>query len=992
MNKRLHVRTLVLVAVSLLAVQWTLDAQAPVQKRPITYDVMDSWRSIGGTRLSDDGQWLAYAVTSQAEDGELIVRNLRTGKEFKRERGTGPQFTADGKFVIFTVAQSKADEEKERLQNRRRGGESGEGTEPQQQAEGRGQGNQRRQEPRTGLGIMSLATGEVTAIEKVGSFRLPEESSAYLAYYKGTGGAGAGAAGGRGGRGAGAPPAGRGGAPGRGGSARDRKQPGSDLILRNLSSGEEVTIPEVTEYVWNKKGTLLAYAVSSNDAAKDGAFVRQISDGSVTPLHSGKGRYRSIAFDDAGQQIAFLSDQAEFEKPVAPYRLYYWKSGEAKAAELVAATTAGMPQGMVVSENNPPRFSRDGARLFLGTASPPQPTPDPSSTAPDPIAVDLWSTKDAYIQPMQRVRADDERNRNYRAVVHLADRKFVQLATADLPDVNVGDDPSRAIATSDLPYRQEISWDKTYRDYYVIDFKTGDRKQILKHWGSQGLLSPGGQYVLHFDEQTGHWLTHRVADGVRTNLTERVSNVRFQQEEHDTPNAPGPYGVAGWTEGDRSVLLYDEFDVWEFKPDGSSAPRNITAGEGRKGRIAFRYRSLDPEERTIPSNKPVLLAATDDRTRATGFYRLANLSAAAAPQKIVMIDKAFGAVNKAKNSDTVVFTLSRFDEFPDLWVSDTSFKDMKKVSNVGVQQNAVVWGKSELIDYINADGKKLRAILTKPENFDPTKKYPLMVYIYEELTQGLHSYSAPNVGTSINIPRYVSNGYVLLRPDIVYTTGYPGEAAEKCVIPAVNTVVAQGYIDPKRIGIQGHSWGGYQITHLITRTNLFAAVQAGASVSNMISAYGGIRWGSGMVRQFQYEKTQSRIGAPPWDAPLQFIENSPIFWVEKVQTPYLTIHNDADDAVPWYQGIEFITALRRLGKEGYMFNYNGELHGLRNRDNQKHWTVHMDEFFDHYLLGRPRPEWMDKGVPFLERGKRDVGPMFKRKSAPVTTPTAQVSR
>ena len=167
------------------------------------------------------------------------------------------------------------------------------------------------------------------------------------------------------------------------------------------------------------------------------------------------------------------------------------------------------------------------------------------------------------------------------------------------------------------------------------------------------------------------------------------------------------------------------------------------------------------------------------------------------------------------------------------------------MSNVGAQQNAFVWGKSELIDYINADGKKLRAILTKPENFDPTKKYPLMVYIYEELTQGLHSYSAPNVGTSINIPRYVSNGYVLLRPDIVYTTGYPGEAAEKCVIPAVNTVVAQGYIDPKRIGIQGHSWGGYQITHLITRTNLFAAVQAGASVSNMISAYGGIRWGTG---------------------------------------------------------------------------------------------------------------------------------------------------
>jgi len=343
-----------------------------------------------------------------------------------------------------------------------------------------------------------------------------------------------------------------------------------------------------------------------------------------------------------------------------------------------------------------------------------------------------------------------------------------------------------------------------------------------------------------------------------------------------------------------------------------------------------------------------------------------------------MMDKAFGAPAKASKADVTVFTLSRFEEFPDLWVSDASFRNPKKVSNANPQQADFVWGRSEIIEYTNADGRRLRAILTKPDNFDPSKKYPLMVYIYEELTQGLHSYSAPNVGTSINVTRYVSNGYVMLRPDIVYATGYPGESAEKCVIPAVQTVVAMGFIDPKRIGIQGHSWGGYQITHLITRTDMFAAVQAGASVSNMVSAYGGIRWGTGMVRQFQYEKTQSRIGAPPWDAPLQFIENSPIFWVKKVNTPYLTIHNDGDDAVPWYQGIEFNMALRRLGKEAYMFNYNGEPHGLRNRDNMKHWTVHMDEFFDHYLLGRTRPEWMDKGVSFLERGRRDVAPMFKR--------------
>ena len=1024
MRMPLHGRTVALLIGSVLIMQWSLDAQSKpaASKRPLTYDVVDYWKSIGGTRISDDGQWLSYSVTSQAEDGELIVRNLKTSQEFKHPRGTGAQFTADGKFLIFTIAQSKADEERERIANRGRGAAAGEGEAPAagttppatqeppatppataaapggRQGGGRqGGGNVARDtRPRTGLGIMSLADGKVTTVDRVGSFKLADENPAWLAYYKG-GGGGAGAGGGRGGgRGAGAPaaaPAGGGRGAATAPNARERKQPGSDLILRNLATGEESTIAEVTEYFWNRKGTLLAYAVSSNDATKDGAFIRAMPAGTVTALHSGKGRYRSLAFDEAGTQITFLSDQADFEKPVAPYRVYYWKSGDARATELVSATTAGMPKDMVVADNAAPRFSRDGGRIFLATAPPPPPPPPaPGENAPEtptPIPVDLWSAKDPWLQPMQRVRADDERTRNYRAVYHLADKKFVQLATPDLPTVNPGDDLARAIGMNDLPYRMEASWDQSYNDVFLLDLKTGKPSRILEHWGGGGTsMSTGGKYVLYFDETNGHWFTYRVADGARANLTEKLK-VRFQQE-NDVPDLPGPYGTAGWTANDAAVLLYDQFDIWEVKPDGSGA-RNITGGAGRTARVSFRYRSMDPEERVVPTNKPVLLSATDDRTRATGFYRMPSLTATSAPEKVVMLDKAFGAVNKAKNADTVVFTLSRYEEFPDLWTSDLTFKDMKKVSNVGVQQNDYTWGTSELVEYINGDGKRLRAILTKPENFDPKKKYPLMVYIYEELTAGLHSYSAPNVATSINIPRYVSNGYVVLRPDIVYTTGYPGEAAEKCVIPAVNTIVAEGYIDPKRIGIQGHSWGGYQITHLITRTNMFAAVEAGASVSNMISAYGGIRWDSGMSRAFQYEKTQSRIGAPPWDAPLQFIENSPIFWVKKINTPYLTIHNDEDGAVPWEQGIEFISALRRLGKEGYMFNYNGQRHGLTNRDYMKHWTVHMDEFFDHYLLGKPRPEWMDKGVPFLERGKRDVAPMFKRKGE-TTTPAAQAAK
>ena len=985
-------RTISILAGALVALQWSLAAQSPAvtTKRPIGYDVMDYWRSIQGTRLSDDGQWLAYATTAQGEDGELVVRNVRGGQEFRHARGTSPTFTPDGKFVIFTIAQPKADEEREAAA----AAAAGETPAAEGQAGRGGRGGARAREPRTGMGIMTLdvaTMGQVKTFDKVGSFALPARSSAWLAYYKGTGGTGA-AGGGRGGAGGrGGPAGGRGAGPAaatpeapaaRNASREKRKDPGSDLILRNLASGEEVTIPEVTEYEWNRPGTWIAYATSSADAAKDGMFARQIADGGVKTLLSGRGHYKGITFDEAGAQLAFISDKEEYAEKVSPYRLYYWKAGDAAATEIASAATNGVPKGMVVSEFAPPRFSKDGARVYLGTGAPPPAPRDPNDKTPEPVKVDIWSYKDPLLQPMQKVRDQQERQRSYRAVVHLGDRRFVQLATPELPNVNPADDPTQLLGTSDVPYRQEMSWDQTYNDVYLLDLKTGKPKKVLEHWGNAATMSPGGKYVLHFDERTGHWLTYRVSDGARVNLTEKIP-ARFQQE-NNTPDLPGAYGTGGWTADDKSVLLYDKFDVWEVKPDGSGA-RMVTAGEGRKQEITFRYRPLDPEEQFVPANKPLLFSAVNDRTRATGFYRVASLAATAAPEKVVMLDKAFGAPTKAKNTDTVVFTLSRFEEFPDLWVSDTSFKDMKKVSNANPIAAEYLTGRSEIIEYVNADGKKLRALLTKPENFDPTRKYPLMVYIYEELTQGLHSYGAPNVGTSISIPRYVSNGYIVLRPDIVYETGYPGQSAEKCVIPAVNTVIAMGFIDPKRIGIQGHSWGGYQITYLVTKTNMFAAVQAGASVSNMISAYGGIRWGTGMSRAFQYERTQSRIGAPPWDAPLQFIENSPIFWVKKVQTPYLTIHNDEDDAVPWEQGIEWINALRRLGKEGYMFTFNGERHGLRSRDNMKYWTVHQDEFFDHYLLGKPRPEWMDKGVSYQDRGKRDVAPLFKRKTAASTT-------
>jgi len=936
-------------------------------KKPVSYDGYDGWRSIQGTQLSRDGQWLVYALVPQDGDGELVALDLKAGKEFRAARGKQPVITPDGKFVVFSVAPLKADVDKAKKDKKK----------PEEQ-------------PKSALGIMDLATGQVTTVDRVKSFKVPEESGAFVAYLL-------------------EPPlkkpeekkeeAKKEGAkkepevkpeakavvkPEAGKEEpkkeepkkeEKKKEPGNDFVVRELASGKETKIAEVVDYAWNKPGTWLAYGVSSKTPENDGAFAWEAASGKTVALLKGLGNYKNLTFDEKGAQVAFTSDRDDYKSEKSASKLYYWTAPAAAAAEIVPALAKGFPSGMAVSENGKVQFSKDGGRLFFGIAAAPKAEPE---DAPEPIKVDIWNWKDPYLQPMQKAQAEEEKKRTLMCVMHLGpkEKRFVPLASADVPDISLSEDAKVVLGSSDLPYRQLVSWDQGYEDVYIVNINDGSRKKVLEKSAGRARLSPGGAWLAYYSSTNDDWYTYRIADGKTFNLTGKIE-VSFADEEHDSPNDPSPYGTAGWTDGDKSLLIYDRYDIWEISPDGVKS-RMVTNGAGRRGKLVFRYARLDPEKTAIPASGPLVLQTSHDETRATGAYRVDLSAPTADPVKVVMKDKLFGGLQKAKNAEVYVFTEQRFDEFPNLWTSGPDFAAARKVSDANPQQSEYNWGKAELIEYMNADGKTLPAVLIKPEDFDPSKKYPLMVYIYETQAVGLHRYYPPSPGTSINFTRYVSNGYVLLSPDIVYEVGYPGPSAFKCVIPAVNKVLDMGFIDPKRVGIQGHSWGGYQITYLVTQTDIFAAVQAGASVSNMTSAYGGIRWGSGMSRAFQYEKTQSRIGAPLWSGALQFLENSPLFWAERVKTPYLSIHNDEDDAVPWYQGIEFFSALRRLGKEAYMFNYNTEKHGLRQRENQKHWTVHQDEFFDHFLLGKPRPEWMEKGVSYLERGKRDINALYKK--------------
>jgi dienelactone hydrolase len=437
-------------------------------------------------------------------------------------------------------------------------------------------------------------------------------------------------------------------------------------------------------------------------------------------------------------------------------------------------------------------------------------------------------------------------------------------------------------------------------------------------------------------------------------------------ENNDVPDYPSPYGIAGWTKNDEYILLYDRYDIWQFDPEGNKLPVNLTMN-GRNKQITYRYTPLDKEETAINRDSLLLLSGFDEQTKGYGYYK-ARFSSPAAPVTLLAGNFRLNIPLKAKKANTVIYTSETFEQYPDVKLTDLSFRRSVQLTDGYKQQQNILWGNAELVSWTSLDGKPLQGVIYKPDNFDPQKKYPLVVNFYERNAETLYSYRMPEPHRStIDYHFYNSNGYILFNPDVVYEDGYPGESCFNSVMPGISLLISKGYIDEKAIGAQGHSWGGYQVAYLATRTNLFAAIESGAPVVNMFSAYGGIRWGSGLNRSFQYEHTQSRIGATIWESPLRYSENSPLFTMDKVTTPILIMHNDNDGHVPWYQGIEYFVALKRLQKPVWLLNYTGEVHWPMKMANRVDFQKRMFQFFEHYLKDKPMPRWMSEGIPAIDQ-------------------------
>ncbi|NVM65484.1 dipeptidyl aminopeptidase/acylaminoacyl peptidase [Mucilaginibacter sp. SG538B] len=927
-------RKLLLSACLLLAIGVHVSAQKKA-KKPLDHTVFDGWQSITGQRISNDGKWIGYVIKPQQGDAELIIKDARNATLVKIPRADTIKISSDSKFAVCLIRPFYKDTRQAKIKKKKQS-----------------------DFPKDTLGIITLGSSSVRKVPAIRSFKIAEDAAviAYLA------------------------------------TADTLKKPapgdtskkavaatvapptleGADLTVKKLKTGIARTFKYVTEYQVSKNGKWVTFAVTAPIKQKEtvsGLYLFDLEKNSVKRLSTGRGNYHNISIDDAGRQVAFTAEKNPEKALVKPFKLYYYNTAKDSAEVIAAVGSAGIPNNWAVSGDGKVSFSKSGNSLFFGTA--PIPKPADTTLADFEVAkLDIWNYKDDYLQPQQLKNLQTELKRSYLAVIkpEETNAKIIQLGSKAIPEILTAEnkDARYVLGLTDTGARVSAQWEGSTRQQAIlIDTRSGNHRFINASLGRY-YISPQGNYVLWFDAKDQAWYRYTIATGQKINLS-KATGTKMGDELNDVPGYPSAYGVAGWAAGDKAVFIYDRYDIWRFDPATGDA-FNFTKGIGRKNKLIMRYDQTDPEQKFIPLKEPMWLLTQNEETRQWGYFRkfpeTNNL-----PEKVTMAPMSYDNLLKAKNADAYIYTKASYKQSPDLYFSSDLKKELK-LSNINPQQSEYNWGTAELVRWMTPKGYQSQGILYKPEDFDPAKKYPMIVYFYERLSDGLFNYIAPAPTPSrLPISFFVSNGYLVFAPDISYQTGHPGASAVEFVNSGVEALKKNTWVDAAHIGLQGQSWGGYQVAYLITQTNMYAAAWAGAPVANMTSAYGGIRWESGLNRQFQYEKSQSRIGATLWEKPELYIENSPLFQLPKVKTPVTIMSNDADGAVPWYQGIEMFTALRRLGKPVWLLQYNGEAHNLVLRQNRKDITIREQQFFDHFLKGAPMPVWMDKGVPAVDKGK-----------------------
>lgn len=903
-------------------------------KKSLDFSVYDSWKYIEDKSISSDGNWILYESNPYKGDGKIVIYNVNTKQKLELSNATKAKFSANSDFIAYRI--KPYSDTLRTLQLKK---------------------TKKDKLPKDSLGILILSENKILKTENIESFDLPKEKSSWFAYMYNKH----------------IPEDSTKSDDKKKDKRFDKKAPKEfNLAILNPINDKKFEFDHITEYSISENGKLVSFIKQQNDTLlKSTVFVFNTQTEKLDSLKSIMGLFEKLSSDHKGEQIAYIQTTDTTKTKV--YSLKYFSIKNNTILNVVDTLTLSIPEKWTISKNGKIFFSENDTRLFFGIAEMPKVEPEDTLLDEEKVVLDVWSWTDSRLQSQQLSELDKDQKKSYLAVYHIKKKKVIQIENEISYAIELSQKGNGvyAITHNYQKYDKLRSWESPgYKDIYIVNIETGTKTLFKEGIRAQFGISPNGEYVYWYEFEKRSWFAYSIKDNTTKNLTGKLS-VNFYDEENDYPMLPNAYGITGWTKNDEYILINDKFDIWMIDPSMKKPIRNLTNNFGRNNNISFKYINLDREIKYINPKEDLLLKAYSFTNKQSGFYKT-NLNSKTAPQKLVMEDYNYYTPIKAKDTDRIIWQKSNYKEYYDLWTSSLNFSGTKKISNENPQQENYLWGDVELVKWITPDGTEEEGLLYKPENFDPNKKYPMVVYFYRLHSDELHKHFVPKPSRStINPTFYVSNDYFVFMPNIRYKEGYPGESSFNYVVSGTLALLTErSYLDKDHIGIQGQSWGGYQAGYIITKTDLFAAASIGAPVSNMTSAYGGIRWQSGISRMFQYERTQSRIGGTLWEKPLNYIENSPIFYAPKVNTPLLIRHNDGDGSVPWYQGIEYFVALRRLNKPVWMLNYNGQPHNEKEKSpTTKDLSIRTMQFFDHYLKGKPAPVWMTKGIPATQKGK-----------------------
>ena len=916
------------------------------QKKPISHDDYDLWKSISNTKVSDNGKLVVSTadLITKRGDGYIQIYNTETGSNFTFNRGYNTAISADENYVVFKRKPAYEKIRKEKKSEVKKDKQS-----------------------KDDLFIYDVKNNRIyDSITNVKEYMLPEKREGWMVIEKfkeskkkeGNKGTNASEK----------------------DSIADKKKDGKKdkvnlafkqnyALVYQFKDKSKDTVQQIKEFSLPKQGDTFLYSLKQEKKAEPdlGIYLYNVSNGTRTAIDTTQYLYSKLTVDENAKRFAYISSPDSTATDSLKYELNLINGTELKV--LVDKSGKNINRNWVLGADRKPYFSKSGKRLYFGVKPEVDYHRDTTLLQEEIPQVDVWTWQDKLLQPEQKVREKELKEKAYLMYFDTERDSYVTLQPEILNQVsvNVRKEEQFIIGIANDNYALQRSWSSPGKnDIYVIDSNTGENKILIEGGTGRPRIFPDNNYGIYFDMEAQHWFSVNLKTADKKNLTTGLPAV-FYDEDNDRPTLPSPYGLGGFDK-DGNALVYDKFDIWRIPADGSKAPFNITKN-GRSENIEYRLLNLNPEERELASylDGNLLVTSFDKTTKASGLYVLRKGKLI---EKIKPSGFFISGYRKAKEANVITFTKQNFEVYPDIMVTKNGFKNSKKITNLNPHEKDFKLGTVEQFKWTAFDGTQLDGLIYKPENFDPSKKYPLITYFYEKRSDTYTRHVSPSPSRStVNAAYLVSNDYVMFIPDIVYNDGQPGESAYNCIVSGVEAVQKLGYIDGANMAVQGQSWGGYQVAYLVTKTNMFKAAMAGAPVSNMTSAYGGIRWGSGRSREVQYEHTQTRLGKNLWDGLDLYLKNSPLFGIPNIETPLLMMHNDEDGAVPYYQSIEMFMGMRRLQKPAWLLVYNKEDHNLTKIKNRQDLSIRMMQFFDHYLQGDPAPKWMSEGLPRVAKGQ-----------------------